>query len=192
LVNALKEMEGRPWAEFGKTAKPITQNKLAVMLKPLAIAPKQIKFGDDNRRGYEFGSFKDAFERYLAPEGVSKPLHRYQCDEMGTSEPSQSATTDSPVAPWKCEKSNNDGLSSTVAVQKGEKAESETISPREPVDDGLEIPACLRRALPVCEQCGSSSPPLNHYANGSGPPALLHPECRTYRIRTKDDGVTRW
>ena len=35
LVKAVVELEGRPWAELGKSRKPLTQNRLARMLKPL-------------------------------------------------------------------------------------------------------------------------------------------------------------
>ena len=74
LVKELIALEGRPWAEMGKAGKPLTQNKLARMLKPLGIAPEQIRFGDDDsRKGYRVSAFQEAFERYLAPEGASQP-----------------------------------------------------------------------------------------------------------------------
>jgi hypothetical protein len=42
LVKALVGIEGRPWAEMGKSGKPLSQNKLARMLKPLGIGPNHI------------------------------------------------------------------------------------------------------------------------------------------------------
>jgi putative DNA primase/helicase len=121
LVKALVAVEGRPWADgLGKNRdKPLTQNRLARMLKPLGIAPDNIRIGNKVPKGYRLSRFEEAFSRYLSPEGASEPLDRYSADEMGTSEPSQSATTEPNVAVRKCEKSNNDGPSSGVAVEKG-------------------------------------------------------------------------
>jgi len=47
LVKSLLAIEGRPWAELGKSRKPLTQNKLARMLKGpgLNIAPKDVRTG---------------------------------------------------------------------------------------------------------------------------------------------------
>src|SRR5262249_14949987 len=42
LVKGLVVIEGRPWAELGKSRKPLTQNGLARMLKPLRIGPGKI------------------------------------------------------------------------------------------------------------------------------------------------------
>ena len=52
LVEALVGIEGRPWAEMGKARKPLTQNRLARLLKPLAIAPENIRIGDKVPKGY--------------------------------------------------------------------------------------------------------------------------------------------
>jgi hypothetical protein len=38
LVQRLIELEGRPWAELGRSGKPLTQNSLARLLKPLGSA----------------------------------------------------------------------------------------------------------------------------------------------------------
>ena len=38
-------MEGHPWAEMGKSRKPITLNKLARMLKPLGVGPVPVGRG---------------------------------------------------------------------------------------------------------------------------------------------------
>jgi Protein of unknown function (DUF3631) len=42
LVKALVAIEGRPWAEFGKSQRPLTQTRLARLLKPLGIAPGNV------------------------------------------------------------------------------------------------------------------------------------------------------
>jgi hypothetical protein len=67
LVKALVAIEGRPWAEMGKNGKrgkPLTQFKLAHMLKPLAIASGHI----GSVRGYKLWQFEEAFLRHLPSE----------------------------------------------------------------------------------------------------------------------------
>src|SRR5262245_14134 len=67
MVKALVAIEGRPWAERGKNGKrgnPLTQTKLAQMLKPLAIASDHI----GSVRGYKLWQFEEAFSRYLPLE----------------------------------------------------------------------------------------------------------------------------
>jgi Protein of unknown function (DUF3631) len=67
LVKELIAIEGRPWGERGKNGKlgkPLTQVKLAHMLKPLAIVSGQL----DVVRGYKLWQFEEAFSRYLPPE----------------------------------------------------------------------------------------------------------------------------
>jgi hypothetical protein len=67
LVNTLIAIEGRPWAAMSRRyrrAKPLTQVKLAHMLKPLAIVSGQLEVV----RGYKLWQFEEAFSRYLPPE----------------------------------------------------------------------------------------------------------------------------
>jgi hypothetical protein len=72
LIERLCVIMPRPWAEFGKSGKPITQNKLARLLKPLGIGPHLI--GPDRLAGYRLAQFAEAFERYLAPLPHLPPL----------------------------------------------------------------------------------------------------------------------
>src|SRR5262249_4859720 len=46
LVKALVAIEGRPWAEYGRTRKPLSQNQLARLLKPVAITPNTLRTAD--------------------------------------------------------------------------------------------------------------------------------------------------
>ena len=66
LVKALVTIEGRPW---GKNGKPLTQKKLAQMLKPLGIAPDRIGPENARQRGYKLWAFEEVFA-CLPPEGV--------------------------------------------------------------------------------------------------------------------------
>jgi putative DNA primase/helicase len=119
LTNRLAALDGRPWPEFSR-GKPLTQNKLARLYKPLGIAPQQIRFtADDSRKGYYFHQFEEAFDRYLPPEGGSEPKQRNKYDEMGTSDTFQTETATDDVSDAKSEKSNNDGQSFNVSDEKG-------------------------------------------------------------------------
>jgi hypothetical protein len=119
LIERLVEITPRPWAEYGRSGKPITQNKLARLLKPLGIAPVQIRVEGEKARGYERHQFEDAFARYLASEGVSNRYSGTNADNMGTSGTSSTGTAGKSVPDEKCKKSNNDGLCTGVPVGKG-------------------------------------------------------------------------
>lgn len=64
LMNQLIWIEGRPWADYSY-GKPITQNQLARMLKPLGVAPQNIRISDVQLKGYYLHWFDEAFARYL-------------------------------------------------------------------------------------------------------------------------------
>ena len=66
LVEALLEMKDRPWPEFGRADKPITQSKLAGLLKDFGIRPCNVWVGAKPLKGYGRGQFGDAFARYLS------------------------------------------------------------------------------------------------------------------------------
>jgi putative DNA primase/helicase len=70
LAEALAKIEGHPWAEY-RRGKPISQNQLARLLKPLGIGPNVIRLGSETWRGYYLSQFAEAFERYLPQEGLS-------------------------------------------------------------------------------------------------------------------------
>ena len=68
LAAALVSIEGHPWAEYGRSGKPLSANSLARMLAGDHIIPKTVRFGtgsDDTAKGYELEQFTDVFTRYL-------------------------------------------------------------------------------------------------------------------------------
>jgi hypothetical protein len=172
LIERLTAIEGRPWAEYGRSEKPITQNKLARLLKPLGIAPTLIRFGDDVARGYERSSFDEAFERFLSPSGGSEPLHRNKCDEMGTSEVFEPLHAENDVTDRKCEKSNNDGQSFGVTDRETGQGESE------PFEHPL-----------VCEHCGGPELPDNPVQECAVDERwhLLHRRCQSEWLDVKGE-----
>jgi putative DNA primase/helicase len=106
LVEALVAIEGRSWAEW-KAGKPLSQNGLARLLKPLKIRPGTKRIGGETAKGYYLGDFEDAFSRYLGQEEGLNPSQRHNVGEMGTSRGSPSVTPEPSVTNGKCENSNN-------------------------------------------------------------------------------------
>jgi len=70
LAQKLAEREAEPWADFNQ-GRPVTPNQLAILLRPLDICPKTIRFGGRlTAKGYEATDFQDAWARYLPkPQG---------------------------------------------------------------------------------------------------------------------------
>jgi putative DNA primase/helicase len=87
LAAALVAMEGHPWAEHGRTGKPLTANGLARMLAGDNIAPKVMRFRlDEVGRGYEREQFEDVFERYL-PSTPKPTVTTLQAEDFCGSQP---------------------------------------------------------------------------------------------------------
>lgn len=67
----LHSQKDEPWADW-KNGKPISQRKVADLLRPFDIRPKVIRIGTETPRGYELEGCEDAFRRYLPREEDSK------------------------------------------------------------------------------------------------------------------------
>jgi hypothetical protein len=99
LVKDLAAMEGRPWAEFGKMAKPITPNQVAKLLGRYEIWPKTMRLSDGRRlKGYEWDQFTELWELYLPParDPLSAPAVKHLVTLPG-------AEQDSPSEPGNAE-----------------------------------------------------------------------------------------
>jgi hypothetical protein len=68
LCRQLIALEGARWAELSK-GKPITQYRLASLLKDFKIRPHPVG-PDHNVRGYELTDFQNAWRRYLPAPGI--------------------------------------------------------------------------------------------------------------------------
>jgi hypothetical protein len=123
LCSALADMEARPWAEWKaskvSSAKPITPNQLARLLKPFGIVPDSVRIGKQTPKGYYWSQFEEAWQRYLTPQGVPEAQQRNNADEIRASATFQSATDTPDVAVQKCEKPLRPSDCCDVAVQKG-------------------------------------------------------------------------
>ena len=176
LIEKLCEIVPRPWGEYGKSGKPLTQNKLARLLKPLGIVPQKVRIGTETPNGYFRHQFVEAWERFLSLEGEFKPEHRNKCDEMGTSDVFQSGTAETDVPVRKSQKSNNDGLCSDVPVGEGGLGgESAKQSPSF-------VPVTFLGIEPFapCAHCGKTGGVVHHVRdnrNLARPSVPLHEDC---------------
>jgi putative DNA primase/helicase len=118
LVARLIDLEGRPWAELGKSRKPLTQNQLARFLKPLGITTVRGRPapGEKPYWVYEPSFFNEAFSRFLSPQ----PEQQNNADGMGTSSDFATGTSDDLFRMQNDEKPNNDGACSGVPDAKKE------------------------------------------------------------------------
>jgi hypothetical protein len=164
LIDRLVEIVPRPWGEYGKSGKPITQNKLARLFKPLGIVPQVIRIGTATPHGYYRHQFEEAWERYLSPLacfGGAKPQQRNNADGMGTSGPFQSATANVSVAVQSATTGTDVPTGADVAVQNATVESDVAVRKCEkPNNDGL----CFGVAVadPQKGGCGEESP------NGGG------------------------
>ena len=63
LCASLAEMEERPWAEYGRSRRPITPSQVARLLKPFGICPRNIRLDDDEiLKGYQSVGFRRSLE----------------------------------------------------------------------------------------------------------------------------------
>ncbi len=69
LASALAEFEESPWGEWNK-GKPISQAKVAQLLRRYEITPHNIRMSQDGRvpKGYQLDDFADVWGRYLPPD----------------------------------------------------------------------------------------------------------------------------
>jgi hypothetical protein len=68
VCEVLASLEGRPWAEYGKGAKPISANQLAKRLGRFKIVPDTIRFVGKTAKGYYRRQFQEAWDRSLCAD----------------------------------------------------------------------------------------------------------------------------
>ncbi|WP_457299617.1 DUF3631 domain-containing protein [Phyllobacterium sp. P5_D12] len=64
LMQQLHKLENRPWSEWGRMRKPITQHAIARLLKPYDIRPGNVGPRENRTKGYLWAAFDDAWKRY--------------------------------------------------------------------------------------------------------------------------------
>jgi len=64
LIHALCEDDEAAWRYLNKGGK-ITPRQLAQILKQFNISSKQIRFGEQTKKGYDVADFQECFSKYL-------------------------------------------------------------------------------------------------------------------------------
>jgi hypothetical protein len=71
ILEELKSDDSAPWGSLRGEA--LDARGLARLLKPYGIGSKQVRVGEDNRKGYEREDFEDAWDRYCpTPDPLSE------------------------------------------------------------------------------------------------------------------------
>jgi len=60
VIDTLKAIEDSPWADV-----ELTPRKLARLLRPFGVAPRQVRLGDRTAKGYDFEELEVSLTRYL-------------------------------------------------------------------------------------------------------------------------------
>lgn len=116
LVTALQGLEDGPWAEG--LDKPLSQTKMARLLKPYDIEPKQLRFGETTGKGYERSPLEDAWARYL-PEAEGDAESKREADispSVSGSFPGENGTVSSCFS---SSSSDREGASATELIGAG-------------------------------------------------------------------------
>ena len=121
IIQALNEMESRPWAEW-RRGNPLTKVGLSHLLRPFGIKPQKWREGNNTLRGYLRSDFDDAFARYL----VNNSPHSPHSTESTTCSESNSPQDTSSVASWNDSNPLKTNDVASVATQK-EQVEREVI-----------------------------------------------------------------
>lgn len=100
VAEALEEMEERPWPEWGRSRKPITQAGIARLLKPFNVRPKVVKLPDGSTpRGYLLEEMEEVFRRYLPQEEGPEPQPPQPSSNDGENPGSDNRNPKAKVAP---------------------------------------------------------------------------------------------
>ena len=129
LAEKLGEMEDRPWAEWGRAQKPISQPRLARQVGRFGCPPVHQAGRQDGGEGVRSKDFADAWARYLLPETPestspsagppdSKCYSATTRTNAGENEDFQSATAEPRSTSENALSTNSYAPCSGVAVQK--------------------------------------------------------------------------
>jgi hypothetical protein len=130
LLRWLEKAEGRPWAAYGRSGKPIIDRQVAKLLSPFDIIPDTVHRGQEQAKGYKKDAFAEAWERYPKPKGAAQPYSRTNATGAGTSEDFASVREADPYGCEKNDLSNNGGpLYACTDKSQKSRREAETATP---------------------------------------------------------------
>jgi Protein of unknown function (DUF3631) len=95
IAELIKDGE-KPWATLTR-GNPITENRLARMLKEFQVRPRTVRTSNERAKGYQLAWFEDAFGRYLSPVAAKGPFQSVtpgQVSDFNDLEQKQTVTSD--------------------------------------------------------------------------------------------------
>ncbi len=103
ITTRLHQIEDGPWAEYGRSGKPMTKVQMARLLKPFTIAPGTIRDGGTTMKGYRLSSFRSAFSSYLPNRTVTpaQPAETLGLGQNRNVTPELNVTDENPPKPQK-------------------------------------------------------------------------------------------
>lgn len=67
LSETMRELEDRPWGEWGRRGNGLTPNALCYILGDFGIKSRTVRFETGTRKGYHREDFEEAWRQYLSP-----------------------------------------------------------------------------------------------------------------------------
>jgi hypothetical protein len=178
MAEQLREIEGRPWAEWSH-GRGLSANNLARQLKRFKIYPTKIRFGSETAQGYSRKDFEEGWSRYC-------PLP-----------PDPTGTTEQPASLLAKPAFSNRNTHSTVPVEKSASTPHEQTSvPVVPVvkpekeDSGAKtarMVAQLPKAKTLAAGAGIDSLPIE--AHRLAQPVPRHPLARLWAQSSRCPGL---
>jgi hypothetical protein len=136
LAKALAEKETSPWGEWSH-GKPITQSKLADLLRNHGITPGTIRISnDDTAKGYYREHFADAWSRYLPQNSPSETPQTLKAPTSNRHNVTTCTNTSENVNFGNVTPASCDGRESPQNPSKNEPCDVVTVSGREEKRDG--------------------------------------------------------
>ena len=164
LVERMVAIEGRPWAEYSRSGKPMTKNALARLLDKIYVSPQVVRIEDRTPRGYCRRQFEEAWDRYLSHQGFSNRNTATNPGKPGQSGQFATATKEMPVAVSNPRSSaDNAGLLRCCGCEEG---------------DG---------AAPICAQCHGPPDGKEQLVAIGDETVPLHPECVRFFVKRRGE-----
>jgi hypothetical protein len=190
LLDHLHADPEKPWVEYGRAGKPISEKGVAGLLHEYRIVSRNVGPRAAQRtKGYRKADFEDAWARYLTPEAekaeggldsdILPSTRPPPCNDYGKAE--KSAVHQPPGGRQKI-----DPFPSEINAVDGWTADSTPSPPSSSSTSGGDFPDFLRRPPVPCNRCGKPATPTEPVGlcgqNGSAGP--YHQRCWTEE-RTK-------
>jgi Protein of unknown function (DUF3631) len=174
LIAELVKDGEKPWATLNR-GKPITENRLARVLKEFHIRPRTVRTANERAKGYQLAWFEDAFGRYLSPVAAKTPFPSVtpgQANDFNGLEQEQTVTPDRSVT---VEIEPNSLKTRICHDVTGGNPNGATAGH----DGAAEAPDPKDR---TCAQCHGSVDGHERQVSIGGETCWLHPECERFYL----------